>query len=152
MSLGKNIFSKNESSSPEIKIGSQYGGGIVFTLDRTGRHGLIAAKSDMAGCSSGLAPVKGLSEGFFNWDDALVWCKKSEIGGFSDWFLPNKEQLNQLYLHKRAVGGFVHAEVTYWSSSEGSEGSAWAKDFSHFGAQTTQQKDSYNRVRAVRAF
>jgi hypothetical protein len=143
------------SPAPEIRIGAQYGGGIIFYVNRTGKHGLIAAKSDMPGYSSALAALKDISEGFFNWKDAVDSCEQLEINGHSDWFLPSKEQLNLIYLHKGAVGGFVHASSAssnYWSSSESSDGSAWIMDFSHFGSQTLDNKESYNRVRAVRVF
>lgn len=96
MPLLNKVFGKKSSSEPLIKIGSQYGGGIVFYVDHTGQHGLIAAKSDMEGSSPGIAAMKGLSEGLFNWPDAIAACRKSETGGFRDWILPDKEQLNHL--------------------------------------------------------
>jgi hypothetical protein len=152
MTLLNKVFGKKSSPAPAIKIGAQYGGGIVFYVDHTGQHGLIAAKSDLPGCSDAIAALKGLSEGLFNWEDALKSCKKLESNSYSDWFLPNKEQLNLLFLQKKAVGGFVHASSNYWSSTENTEGYVWMKDFSHFGCQNSEQKESYNRVRAVRAF
>ncbi|NTW68663.1 MAG: DUF1566 domain-containing protein [Chlorobiaceae bacterium] len=158
MTLFNKLFGEKESPSPDIKIGGHYGGGIIFFIDRSGAHGWIAAKTDMAGSSTGIAAMKGLSEGLFNWQDAVDVCKKSETGGFRDWILPSKEQLNQLYLHKRVVGGFVHDSATYWSSSESLDGGGWIKagvwikDFSSFGCQNTEPKDAYNRVRAIRAF
>ena len=39
-------------------------------------------------------------------------------GGFDDWFLPSKSELNKLYHAKSAVGGF--SDDSYWSSTEGS--------------------------------
>lgn len=37
-------------------------------------------------------------------------------GGYSDWFLPSMDDLKQLYLNRRFVGGF--APYYYWSSTE----------------------------------
>ncbi|WP_076789209.1 DUF1566 domain-containing protein [Chlorobium sp. KB01] len=158
MSLFNKLFGEKSYPSPDIKIGAQYGGGIIFFIDQTGVHGLIAAKSDMEGSSPGIAAMKGLSEGLFNWPDAVEACRKSETGGFRDWILPDKEQLNQLFMHKRVVGGFVQDSATYWSSSESLDGGGWIKagiwikDFSRFGNQSAEPKDAYNRVRAIRAF
>ncbi|NTV05565.1 MAG: DUF1566 domain-containing protein [Chlorobiaceae bacterium] len=152
MTLLNKVFGRKESAAPDIKIGVQYGGGIIFYTDQTGQHGLIAAKSDMPGCSAAIAALQGLSEGLFNWEDAVKSCKKSESNGYSDWLLPNKEQLNLLYLRKGAVGGFTHASAIYWSSSKSTDGYAWIKDFSSFGCQNSENKESYNRVRAIRVF
>ena len=158
MTLLSKVFGKKSSSEPLVKTGSHYGGGIVFYVDHTGKHGLIAAKSDMEGSSPGIAAMKGLSEGLFNWPDAIAACRKSETGGFRDWILPDKEQLNHLFMRKREVGGFVHDSANYWSSSENPDGGGWIKagvwikDFSSFGCLSAEPKDAYNRVRAIRVF
>ena len=77
-------------------------------------------------------------------------------GGYSDWCLPSKDELNQLYLNRAAIGGF-HTAIDspyYWSSSQ-DEGAghfgAWDQGFAS-GAQTHGDKDDKGRVRAVRAF
>jgi len=158
MTMFNKLFGEKSSAAPEIRIGSHYGGGIIFFIDQTGKHGLIAAKSDMEGSSPGIAAMKGLSEGLFNWPDAVAACRKFDGGGFCDWILPSKEQLNHLFMHKRAVGGFVQDSANYWSCSESPEGGGWIKegiwikDFSRFGNQSAEPKDAYNRVRAIRAF
>ena len=46
----------------------RHGGGVVFYVDETGQHGLIAAKSDIPGHSTGLA------EGHYTWADAKTAC------------------------------------------------------------------------------
>jgi hypothetical protein len=67
----------------------------------------------------------------------------------SDWHLPSKDELNQLYLRRTTVGGF--ATDFYWSSSEGIAAVAWDQDF-YFGNQIGTSKADYGRVRPVRAF
>jgi len=131
--------------SSAVTVGDEYGGGIVFSVDASGQHGLIAAKSDMPGHSS------GIPEGFFTWKDAQLVCKHCVSNGYSDWFLPNKEQLQQLYLHKSAVGVFAATYNFYWSSSEGDADHAWFQFFLN-GYQNLDYKTVINRVRAVRAF
>src|SRR5674476_46273 len=40
-------------------------------------------------------------------------------GVYHDWYLPSKEELNQLYLNRVAIGGFDTTTYWwYWSSSE----------------------------------
>ena len=72
-------------------------------------------------------------------------------GGKSDWFLPSKDELNQLYLQKTTVGVFV--ANAYWASSETNAVNAWAQRFSN-GAEAPDNKDMAVLivVRPVRAF
>ena len=75
-------------------------------------------------------------------------------GGYSDWYLPSKDELNKLYLNRVAIGGFeTMTEPYYWSSSESQDDAkkAWAHDFG-MAFQGNDHKDTTNSVRAVRAF
>jgi len=130
------------SSAATPKIGDAYDGGIVFYVDGTGQHGLIAARADELDRSS------GIEKNFFAWYSAKI-AANAFVDGYCDWFLPNREQLRQLYNHRTAVGGLV--ETYYWSSSESDESKAWALDFST-GAQLSGNKTNTGRVRPVRAF
>ncbi|GAB6391076.1 MAG: DUF1566 domain-containing protein [Treponematales bacterium] len=88
-------------------------------------------------------------------------CDELVFGGYDDWFLPSKDELNRMYtyLKKKGLGGF--SDNWYWSSSESSETHAWNQSFSD-GFQGTSNKYygyhlKYNNyadcsVRAVRAF
>ncbi len=78
-------------------------------------------------------------------------CDNLVKNGYSDWFLPNKEQLNKLWLKKSVVGGFVDDNVGYWSSSEDSAGKTWAQNFNG-GHQNQIDKKRGARARAVRSF
>lgn len=70
---------------------------------------------------------------------------------YDDWFLPSKDELNQMYrnLYKKGIGGF--SVNNYWSSSEGYASSAWNQDFSS-GDQGNYYRRHCYRVRPVRAF
>lgn len=70
-------------------------------------------------------------------------------GGYSDWFLPSKEELNEMYIQREAIGGF--ASAFYWSSSEHSEDFASIQYFVN-GTQAGFSKLNGYRVRAARAF
>jgi len=128
-----------------MNTGDNYGGGIIFYVDSTGQHGMIAAKSDLPGHS------EGGDEGFFSWEDAKMACQNLVKNGYSDWFLPDKEQLSQLYLKKKIVGGFVGSNLHYWSSSEISVEGAWC-NYLNDGDQSPDLKTNFNRVRPIRAF
>jgi uncharacterized repeat protein (TIGR02543 family) len=84
-------------------------------------------------------------------DTAADICANLGLGGYSDWFLPSKDELNLMYenLQLFGVGGF--ASAWYWSSSEFDAGNAWAHYFFN-GVQLYDNKDYMFRVRAVRAF
>jgi hypothetical protein len=76
-------------------------------------------------------------------------CADLELGGYDDWFLPSKDELNQMYQQRGVIGGF--ASDKYWSSSEGSSSYAWGQDFGN-GSQGYVYKYVNLRVRACRAF
>ena len=71
------------------------------------------------------------------------------FGGFSDWFLPSKDELNELFSNRVDVGGFE--PLGYWSSSEADLTDAWNQSFFD-GFQFDASKLGSNGVRAVRAF
>ncbi|NCB71796.1 MAG: DUF1566 domain-containing protein, partial [Clostridia bacterium] len=70
---------------------------------------------------------------------------------YDDWFLPSKDELNQMYLNlsENKLGGFSGA--AYWSSSEYRADGAWNQDFGH-GSQNDHLRYNDYRVRPVRAF
>ncbi|MBL0358909.1 MAG: DUF1566 domain-containing protein [Chitinophagaceae bacterium] len=80
-------------------------------------------------------------------------CGDLVLNGYSDWYLPSKEELDKLYINRAAIGGFVSNSVTvyYWSSSEYNDGLAWTQRF--FDDLRAQDgKHTPDRVRAIRAF
>jgi hypothetical protein len=72
----------------------------------------------------------------------------------TDWYLPSKDELNQLYIKKTLVG--YHPNTNYWSSSEsedvgGLTGWAWSQ-FLDDGVQNRDAKNFPIKVRPIRAF
>jgi len=157
-------------------IGKNYQGGIIFYVDSTGEHGLVAAPSDQsigirwynaldlttgaAGTvvGTGLANTTAIIGAQGAGSYAAMLCADLVIGVYSDWYLPSKDELNLMYQNigpgaaapLTNVGGF--AGVTYWSSSESSRFNAWYQYFSS-GDQVSSSKFIPTRhVRAVRAF
>jgi hypothetical protein len=133
------------------KVGDDYGGGIIFYVDDTGQHGLIASKADMSGHSD------LERDGFFTWADARYVCENSVENGYNDWFLPDMKQLRQLYNHQEVVPG-LSTKCGYWSSNNGTTASMSVNNYGvgqMFG-EHNRRFDYYKpfglRVRAVRAF
>ena len=155
-------------------IGKTYQGGIIAYLDTLDGTGLIAAPTDQGtakwGCFGTLisgADGTEIGTGNQNTADILAGCSATNsaayhcdtltLGGYNDWFLPSKDELNKLYenigqgnaLGLGNVGGF--ASSYYWSSSQADSKDAWRQSFSS-GFQPNNYKFSNFPVRAVRAF
>lgn len=150
-------------------IGERFGGGIIFYLKEGGNHGLIADTIDLPqavwynneiytvtgalkkGIGSGKENSRKIleSQGQPGTRYAAALCAKSKRGGYTDWFLPSKAELNELYLQKNVVLGF--ADNYYWSSSEEDQFTAWSENFTN-GYQYNDYKSYESYVRAIRAF
>ena len=76
------------------------------------------------------------------WNEAFQACAKLGNG----WRLPNKEELNLLFINKAKMGGF--SGQYYWTVSESSDGRAWLQFFND-GTQDDYYKISKCWVRAV---
>jgi hypothetical protein len=85
-------------------------------------------------------------------------CGDLVLGGYSDWFLPSRDELFQMYLNKFAIGGF--ANDYYWSSSEHDDDGdlgqydgiyAWWVRF-NTGEKSWGDKNAPDYVRAARYF
>ena len=154
-------------STTPLTIGQAYQGGIIFWLDGTGQHGLIAATTDQ---STGIqwyngtytvtnAVRDGIGAGMYNTERIIAnqttgsyagqLCANYQGGGYGDWYLPSKYELNLLYSQKTAVGGF--ASAWYWSSTEYGYDVAWEQYFGD-GTQNGYGKNDTVYVRAIRAF
>ena len=155
------------SASPSmLVVGESYGGGVIFYVDGTGLHGLIAATSDQGttdwGCfgisidgtspsiGTGQANTTAIVNGCVTAGIAARICNDLVLNGYDDWFLPSNNELMNLSTQKVAVGGF--ASAWYWSSSQFSANQAYAIDFSTSNAVPTNKNSGGLYVRAVRAF
>jgi hypothetical protein len=86
---------------------------------------------------------------------AGVEARANPGGGFTDWFLPSKDELNAMYNYSLVTGfptaTYGFASGLYWSSSQTFANQAWYQSFGN-GSQGDVDKYSEWRVRPVRAF
>jgi hypothetical protein len=170
---------------PPPPLGSTYQGGKVFYIfqpndpgyDANTPHGLIAAPSDIPygtykifpSCYASYGTSTALGTGAANTTKILACTADNENaaklvdaltdGGYSDWYLPSKDELNLLYLNRNSAGNNF-ASNEYWSSSElylwstSSYDNAWYQFFtgSWEGSQSTTGKGYQKGVRAIRSF
>ena len=185
--IGTSVASEASNSvTPLSSIGNFYQGGVVFYIFVDGdsgyiegeTHGLIAAVQDQ---SSGIrwyygstgATGSAVGTGSANTDEIISYfsgtgttetsyaaglARAYDGGGYNDWFLPSKVELNEMYTNKTTInttaalnGGSDFSTSYYWSSTEAYSSRAWRQGFTS-GGQDTKDKDNTYYVRAVRAF
>jgi len=82
---------------------------------------------------------------------AARYCDGLAYGGYSDWYLPNRYELNLMYTNKASIPGLDVTGNWYWSSTEYTNTYAWVQRFSD-GNQTSLTKTSAYRLRCVRRY
>ena len=157
------------TNSITLAIGQTYEGGIIFYLDVTGQHGLIAAPSDQGtvnwGCegTSVTGTSTALGKGMANTNAIVSQCNTPGIAaricydlilnGKSDWYLPSKDELKLLHqnLYLQNIGNLQMNR--YWSSSQYNAQFAWCQLFNLNLNQLYYDKDliAYP-IRAIRSF
>jgi len=82
---------------------------------------------------------------------AAQLCASLEFNGFSDWFLPSKDELDMMYKNMKQInlGNFIKDK--YWSSTQYTNDMAWNLKFNN-GKFDKSHKDQKCNVRAIRAF
>jgi hypothetical protein len=154
-----------------LAIGQSYQGGIIAYIDSTGQHGLIAATEDQSeihwwngiyfytdatgtaigtGLTNTNAIIAAQGSGSYAAQSCADYSVTVDGITYDDWFLPSKDELNQLYVNRAAIGGFTGING-YWSSTQADLYSASGQGF-YYGLQENGDKSSPGNVRAVRAF
>ena len=172
----------------EIAIGANFEGGIIFYMDNTGEHGLVAAPKDQGyqyfteyqwGCvTNAISGANGSLIGTGNQNTidiingcpetntAAYICSNLELNGYSDWYLPSKDELNLLYnnLKIKNLGSFrstapifTEYDAFYWSSTKFESSvagreilSAWWQNFKTGGQDAGSSRNNSAYVRAIR--
>jgi len=183
--IGTSLAS-DASNSVIPQVGDFYQGGVVFYIFEDGdtgyvageTHGLIAAVQDQ---SSGIRWYNGSydttgatgtaigtgatnttaiisAQGATETSYAAGLARAYTGGGYTDWFLPSKDELNKMYTNRATInttavanGGSDFSTNYYWSSTESDDNNAWLQIFSD-GYKYSNNKGLTGSVRAVRAF
>ena len=130
---------------PQPQVGDFYGGGVIYYLFVDGQigyvagetHGLIAAVQDDSSIRfyNGSDAVSGatgtaIGTGSANTDAIIAAQGATETsyaagvaraytgGGFTDWFLPSKDELNEMYQNKAAIDATATANARTTTSSK----------------------------------
>lgn len=155
-----------------MQIGDATEGGIVFYLDESNEHGFVVSQEDIGeypwGCfeldivsaadtsfGSGNANTMAIAESCWQPSIAATACLEYEHEGYSDWFLPSRDELLMIY---DSVGPGNQAIVTidfssswYWSSTQVDEGYAFVVLFNGGWTAGFNKYTAYN-VRPIRSF
>ena len=167
--------SGNNLTDGGLSVGDTYGGGLIYKIDTTGNNIYIAAEEDLEetyawGCygtdingnNSTVSPeLHGIGTGLQNTLEIVSGCSQTPIAasealayeseGYSDWYLPSKDELLEMYntigQGESNAGDF--GSGYYWSSSESNSSYAWYVYFSNGNSYTNSKTNTY-RVRPVR--
>ena len=88
--------------------------------------------------------------GHMAWDKAFKLCPQYEGGGYTDWYLPTKEELENMY-YNMIKSGLIHDQETYWSSNQEESMALWGYNFKK-GRPGLYGAAKKLAVRAVRCF
>ena len=172
------LFTNCNNDPVPLSIGDFHEGGIIFHLDGSGEHGMVCDIQDLgtyywgSNCYGytiqeiyGFNNGSAIGTGYQNTIDIVnqgcstaELCYSSTQEGYDDWFLPSKDELNQMYMYKASInatapsnGGDALALDYYLSSTEYFSYKAHGQRFSS-GEQVTLNKNESHKVRAVREF
>ena len=102
-----------------------------------------------AWCSNAFAPVctGTVDNQKYTIDEAKIYCDNLRYGGYADWHLPSKDELNLLYQNRLSIGWF--APKVYWSSTEDTYTLRWFQSFED-GNQNSEGGYQSELVRCIR--
>jgi len=172
----------SNSITPPLQVGDFYQGGVVFWLDSTGQHGLIAAVADQSSSirwSNGSTSSSNVTTGATGTavgtgatnTDAIITAQGPTAtsyaaglaraytgGGYTDWFLPSKDELNTMYTNRATINttalansGSNFTTNFYWSSTEVDLNNGRRQNFSNGDLLVASKVFGYS-MRPVRAF
>lgn len=124
------VFAPPAPPEPPKLGGKGPGGGTVFRVE----YGWAMEISEPIGRTS--------------WNNAQQMCSNYNGGGFRDWYLPSKDELNMSYNALRRFG-IQFGNEWHWTSTTGAWGKAWGTNFS---VGYDEYPSAIGVVRAIRGF
>ena len=142
-----------------------YQGGVIIYLDGNG-GGLIAATSDASigtlwGCEGtningtsitvggGLTSTEAIYVGCATANTAAKICYDLTFNGYSDWYLPTRDELLLVAQNAAAVGSFTSG--TFWTSTQASNTTAWTVNAATGTSSSAFKNSNTIRVRPIRS-
>ena len=160
----------------DVQVGDVAFGGIVFYVDETGQHGLVASMEDLPGtyqwgCYQQFvegADATSIGSGYQNTLDIVSGCIATPIAAsqalayesevYSDWYLPSIDELKEMYdmIGQGASIGNVGNFLPDWYSSSSdyvntSHNTAWGVYFNTSEFYDVNRTHPSN-VRPIRSF
>ena len=134
---------------------------VYIDVSGFGCNGNIIPGADGTAIGAGAQNTIDIEAGCTTSGIAADICANLTLGGYSDWFLPSKDELNEMYVNKAAInttaianGGSSFTFNRYWSSTDLASppfNRAWGQNF--YNDEPFFSNKSYPHfVRAVRAF
>jgi len=123
------------------------GGGVVFFVSSST---FSASSACGSGCKYLEAAPTDLTAA--PWAGAVSAAEGYSNNSVTDWYLPSKDELNEVYAKRKTIGGFGGG--LYWSSTEIISGFAWSQNFDDGKQYGTNGigTDDLGGVRPIRAF
>jgi hypothetical protein len=81
------------------------------------------------------------AHGQANWHAAQARCQQLSYAGYSDWYLPNRDQLRAMYSQKSVFKNLQPSR--YWSSTFHNVFFAWRVDMANGGGDINRDRNSY---------
>lgn len=149
ISKGNKVAIEKLTKKNDFYLGQYHEGGIVFYVDSTGQHGLVCTPTD----------IMNQSNNQTDYYNAVSVCQNLKYNGYTDWYLPSKDQLNLIYTNIGNGGfgpyysGAAAYYFSYWSSTPNpsSVSASWGQDF-QTGTQSTITNGVDLLIRAIRNF
>lgn len=153
--------------------GKNYKGGIIFHLNTANGSGLLAHFQDNYGNAGwgdfgdvtnanntaigfGLQNSNAIMAYHTSTNTAADLCDNLTISGYSDWYLPSKDEMSKMMLILKFKPGIYFGAISgYWTSSNIDFEKVWIIRSDNVAIASKKYLSSYtydNRIRAVRTF